>query len=270
MNQEIKVYDKDGDDRGLLGFAQDCSIDSYDSLEQVLEGDYLSVLVHLTEMEWKTLCTKLPPDRYALRFSTAKSFCPKPPEGSNRNCFCCLKPTKGDARITQEAFNSLVDCFKDESKLKQLHSTVPQELSGLISFLHPHRLNALHILLQACMVEWSHDPLHREDALKFLGCDLAPPSLAVKINRLGLLYRILTDQPWPDATLTDDTKKQLSKLAKTQLRQELGVDEGSSNATLAAIESLVDEVFSLSQEDDKLSWTTGEPAFKKLDELLRV
>jgi len=260
MNSAVKVFDKDKDSGGLQGLAKNKSLDCYPAFGDILGDSSPVVFVHITDADWKTLCENLAAGRTALRFSSSNSFHPQPPEGLNSNCFSCLKPIKGSSSITNLDFEVLLKHFGDPSTVATLRFTVSPELRGLISYTTPHRLRALHILLQACMVEWSNDGVHRNDALELLGCAPAPLSSGVKANRLGLFYRVLTGRPWPEIKLTDDESTKIKKFAIAQLQAELEVESSSSLCV-----RLVKEVFDAIQQDEALSWESGSELFKMLD-----
>ncbi|MBE2281845.1 MAG: hypothetical protein IAE77_00125, partial [Prosthecobacter sp.] len=123
-----------------------------------------------------------------------------------------------------------------------------------------HRLRALHILLQACMVEWGSTPEHGAEAIKLLGCHPAPSSAFARPNRVGLFYRILADSRWVDKK-PEDLKTTIYK----KLEQELGISDLNSDPKLT---TLVDVVLGADNENATVPWETVKTVFKKLDEEL--
>lgn len=256
----IGVFDKDHDTNGLDGHATRCKLQSYTSIDEALKSSVDGLFVHVVNSDWKKLCENLSKERVALRFTTYKGYPRSPPEGKHDNCFGCLKPTKNDGKLTADEFSALVAAFSDISIVHQLCTSIPMEIRGLVAFSTVHRLRALHILLQACIVEWGENPEHGTEAIELLGCHPVPSSVYARPNRVGLFYRILADSSW-----TGEKRSVLETTITEDLQQELGVNKIESNSDFV---KLVREVLTADNENVPLSWDTTMAVFKKLDKEL--
>lgn len=260
MTTMIGFFDKEDDTSGLNGYAIRCKLQSYTSVDEALKSSVDGLFVHVVDSDWKKLCEKLSKERVALRFTTSKGYPRSPPEGKHDNCFGCLKPTKNDGKLTEDEFSALVAAFSDINIVHQLCTSIPMEIRGLVACSTVHRLRALHILLQACIVEWGDNPEHRTEAIELLGCHPAPSSVYARPNRVGLFYRILADSSW-----VGEKPSILETTITEGLQQELGVNTLDSNSEFV---KLVREVLTADNENVPLSWDTTKAVFTKLDKEL--
>ena len=268
MSKVIGVYDHDLDTNGLHGIAiKFPEIDVFTTFEDLYASSNLALFVHVDNDDWKRLCDDLSSDRFALRFATEQRYSRSPPEGRNRNCFLCLKPINGDGHINLEEFRWLVEAFSDPNIPRILCIFIPENIRSLVACSTTHRLRALHILLQACMMEWVSSKDHKTKAVALLGFCPMPSSVPVPAvaNRAEVFFRALTGMSWPDVRETDFPSKWAQRLNQ-ELQQELGVDRLGNEFQF--LEILVKEVLGANDGKSKLTWGTASGAFRTLDQQL--
>lgn len=253
----IIIFDKDHDPNGLEGYVTRCGLQFISSFDDALASSAQCVFVHVVETDWKKLCDELSRERVALRFTSSRGYPRSLPEGKNGNCFRCLKPTKSPGKITDDEFAALVSAFANSDIVRQLSTSVPDKIRGLVARSTDHRLRALAILLQACMVEWGSTTEHGTEAVSLLRCHPAPSLASERLNRAGLFYRILADGPWADRT-----KRDMFTAICNGLQQELGVKEFDPSSPFA---KLVKDVISAENESATLSWDVCKAVFQELE-----
>jgi len=264
MTTNIKAFDKSGDRNALMGLAYGLQITHVNSVQELLGDACVGLFVHVGEDDWNNICRCLPEGRFALRFST-DGYPPKRPEGRYFNCFHCLKHTKGDYRISAAEFKALSQAFSDPKVAGSLGNAILPALRSLIRFYEPHRLRALHFLLQACMVQWAaDDPKHGPCALELLGIVYLPP-IRRDVNRVSLFKKILMESSAPSR----DVEKLNSEIVE-QIRNELGVDADFRGAPIPAILKLIGEIDGDVTGSLPITWETAKSLFEGLDELFGV
>jgi len=257
----IGCFDKAHDPNGLEGFASSFRReDVFSSIDEALKSSVGCLFVHVEDSDWEKLCENLSKERVALRFTTSKGYPRSRPKGKHDNCFGCLKPTKNDEKLTVGEFSALVAAFSDINIVPQLCTSIPMEIRGLVACSTVHRLRALHILLQACIVEWGDNPEHGTEAIELLGCHPAPSSVYARPNRVGFFYRILADSSW-----VGEKRSVLETTITEDLQRELGVNTLESNFEFV---KLVREVLTADNENVPLSWDVTKAVFKQLDKEL--
>jgi len=271
MSASIAAFDKDGDrtEFGLYKRALVHQLGIADSVDKAVQSDASCIFVHVLDEDWEKICEGLSEGRVALRFSTA-GFRPKSPEGKHGGCFRCLKPTKNDGKLTHQEFEALIRLFADADSVGSLRwGIIPPSVRGLISFEFPHRVRALHILLQGCLAEWASDRFnpHAVEASKLLGSIEVPHYPGFRINRAQMFCSVLSGRNCNLEQLTSADKSSIEHQTMNSITIELGMKVGDTDESITIVRKLVETVLR-SDGEDAVSWGVIQPVFLALEQAL--
>jgi len=197
------------------------------------DREWKIALVHIDDRGWESLRRKMRKDTVLIRFST-QGFPPSIPDSTSGLCIRCLKKTSS---LIASDLVLLKDIPSNHRTIESLQKRlVPDQFSTLVSFEEPHRLRALHILLQGVLAIWAVDPeiCKNATARNLLGGVSTPVVPDRNFCRRGYLRKCLG----LEESDSDSYRKQAGELCVT-IAQELGIEELSDRPKIHQLISQV-------------------------------
>ncbi len=173
--------------------------------------------VHILDDPWQNLCLNTPESRVLVRFST-EGFRPAHPEGAKALCLRCVKKID---QLKPEDIRALLHSLNDESTCNSIRNRViPKPIRHLLLREEPHRLRALHVLMQGILASWASNSGHKlcGKARRCLRVAAIPPLPSRKIELRSTIRKGLGLST--DVHLSEDGAKALLD----EIALELGVE----------------------------------------------
>lgn len=151
---------------------------------------WMVALVHINPVPWNTLWRQASADQVLVRFST-EGYPPGRPESAKALCLQC---TKSINVLRKEDIGALAKVLTDAESLAGLRAgLIPPSIRHLIAFESPHRIRALHIMLQGVLATWASDPVDERSAQakSCLGDVSIPPLPSRDIDKRFTLWQAL-------------------------------------------------------------------------------
>jgi hypothetical protein len=213
--------------------------------------------VHIGKDQWRELCESISDERVMVGFSS-QGFPPTFPEGKHMLALRCLKKTSD---LREADISTLAAVCSREGAVREFRSGhIPRSVHTLIAFVEPHRLRALHILLQGALALWASDagnPDYQE-ASKLLGVTSIPGLATKEIVHMKVLWKGLGLPA--DPVISSESKK----VFREGVLQELG-SEGFSGAP--EVEKLLRHILG-SKENEDIDSRIALSGFKEIDKFL--
>lgn len=222
---------------------------------ELATGDWAVALVHIDPEPWRMLCESVSDERVLVRFST-QGFPPIPPQGTHVLALHCLKKTSD---LEFDDIAALTTEFSHADAVSEFREgIIPQRLQQLIAFEQPHRMRALHILLQGVLAFWASNPpgsQYGKEAARLLGISSIPKLPKVNITQMSILWRGLGLEA--DGVVNPQSKRTF----RDGVLRELGLKdfEGASD-----IDILINHILE-SREMDIIRPDLALPGFKAID-----
>jgi hypothetical protein len=215
--------------------------------------------VHIRDKQWDSLCSNASDDQILVRFSTEGYSLVQHKGFAALSLNCKIKIDK----LKKDDLKSLKDVLNDSDSCAGLREgIIPQSIRHLIAFQEPHRLCALHILIQGLLVIWASDSGHKKslEARKCLGVStISPIPNRITINLSTIRQALgLVDN---NGALIDMNVN----LFRIDIARELGIRAIADDKT---INSLVNSICTVDLDDIKNNNDIIE-GFKALDMLFK-
>lgn len=222
------------------GFGSVQAADDTEAVAKALTESWILAFVHIDSIPWKKLYESIADERVVVRFST-QGFPPTPPLGRNVLALHCLKKTTDLDALDVKALAAV--CSQVGAIAGFRAGLIPPSVQSLIAFEEPHRLRALHILLQGVLALWASDPGHTasQKSSSLLGVGSIPRLpikgfAQVEFFRRGLGLQV-------NGVLDDKTKRTF----RAGILRELGLVDFEK---VPAIEGLLNHVLDSKDTDD--------------------
>ena len=247
---------------GFQRLATTATGDAKDGQAKVLllrDSNWRIAFVHILDDPWNDLCRGAFENQVLLRLST-QGYPPVRPEGVKALCLHCTKKLE---ELRAEDVGALKSVLNDSPSCIGLRTgVIPHSVRHLIAFENPHRLRALHILMQGVLATWASDPGHGKssEALACLGPVSIPPLPSRDIGKCLTTWRALGLE-----TSVGVTSESADAL-RSGIARELGAKDLNNEL---AIKALVDSICS-GNAAASLDETTVINGFKALDQMFKA
>jgi hypothetical protein len=154
------------------------------------ERAWKMAFVHIGAEQWNRLRESVLDERVIVGFSS-QGFPPTLPQGKHALTLRCLKKTIDLEAIDISTLAAV--CGRENAIADFRAGLIPPSVRGLLAFEEPHRLKALHILLQGVLALWASDPGHSSfkqasEVLAVVSIPKLPRSIGM---HMSVLWRVL-------------------------------------------------------------------------------